>query len=245
MDAKDFISLIVTLLFVVGVGISIFITLKKNKEGKDEANKFLEGLKSALFEKMLDIIKNFNYDDFDDLVGIEVSVVEAMVKCAKNYIMETIGKSQSILSVIALKILTDEFIEQFVEKLINTIDIPATVEVQLGDKMERFNKEIVEEDKELEKEYSDSKIYFKEDNEIGELRNLSMDNIDELITTNKVEIIPPKDEEEPFNEEDSSMEIVSDDSTTYVDSRGRVHDKATGKFIKLNLEVPVDTEEEE
>ena len=43
---------------------------------------------------------------------------------------------------------------------------------------------------------------------------------------------PQVEEEELFNKDDDSMEVI-DESKYYIDSRGRVHDKSTGKFVKL------------
>lgn len=244
MEMNDLMILIITILPVcVGVFFTYF-HFKKGKEGEIEAKQFLDGLKETLYNKMLDIIKNFNYEDYEDLVGIEVSIINSMTLAAKDYINNTLKQSTDVLSILAQKVLTDEFIEKFIDTIINKIDLPGTIELQLGDKFERFNKEIEEEDKKLTDEYSDGKVYFKNEDEISEVEDLSIPNLEELITTNDVEIIPHKDDEEAFNAEDSSMEIVPD-STTYVDSKGRVHDKTTGKFIKLELEIPEDTEEEE
>lgn len=244
MSTAEYLTITLTLIIVIGLSTFLYFYYKHHKQGEDEANKFLDGLTDTIFTKLLDIIKSFNYDDYDDLVGIEVKIIGEMVDCAKEYIKEELSKSHDMISILAQKILTDEFIEKFVNKIIDTINLPETIELQLGDKFEKFNKEIVEEDKKLTEEYSDSKIYFKDEKDISEAKDLSIPNLEELIATNDVEIIQPREDEEEFNSEDSSMEIIPD-STTYVDSRGRIHDKATGKFIKLDLEVPEDTEEEE
>ena len=42
---------------------------------------------------------------------------------------------------------------------------------------------------------------------------------------------PQSDEEESYDATDESMELVVEPET-YVDSKGRLHDKSTGKYIK-------------
>lgn len=233
-----------TVVVIALIGYLTYLTYKRYK-GKEEANEFLDGLKNALCNQLLLIIKNFNYDDYDNLVGIELEIVNQLSDAARDYIEEQLEKSSSLLSAMAIRILSPQFINYFIDNLINTIDLDRTIENQLGDKYERFVTDIEKEEKELETQYNNSKLYYIDEDEVEELQILddkkelpeSDDNgLEERGFTipskeEEQQLNPQVDEEEVYDATDISMEIVPEE-TTYVDSRGRVHDKATGKFIK-------------
>ena len=62
---------------------------------------------------------------------------------------------------------------------------------------------------------------------------------EEFKKTHNKEIKPQSDEEEEYNPEDESMEILEDgetgdeDNDIYYDANGRARSKSTGKFVKI------------
>ena len=243
MDTTKLVSIIVALILVVGAGFLVYFRYKKSSAGREEATKFLDGLKDALYNELVDIIKTFNYDDYDSLVGIESEIIIKMTDAAKVFITKELEKSQDLLSIIALKALTPEFIDKFVDLIINKIDIVKSVDEITNIKLEERFKEFEDEDESLQKDYSDGSIYYIDEDEVvpleiakeQELKDSDDNGLAErgFVLPNKKELEslnPQTDSEESYDATDESMEIIADN--TYVDSRGRLHDKATGKFIK-------------
>ena len=84
----------------------------------------------------------------------------------------------------------------------------------------------MEEDKILQDKFKDPDQYI-EDSTTSDLPPVEKTEptAEELSKLN-----PPKDEEEEYDPEDESMEIVDDD--TYIDDKGRKRNKTTGRFVK-------------
>ena len=244
MGTKEIITLIVTILLVGGIGYLLYWKHKKSAQGEKEANDFLDGLKDALLESIKSIIADFNYDDYDSLIGIEIEIFNRMVEAAKKYIEDELNKDYNIISALAIKALTPEFIELFVEKLIGNIDIMKSVDSICQDKYQELETKFAEEDKELDKEYSNNVYYINDEKDIvleaseGPIKLVDSDDNGKqergFVLPNKKEeeqLNPQVDEEESYDSTDESMELVVEPET-YTDSKGRVHDKATGKYIK-------------
>lgn len=243
MGTKEILVSIVTFLLVAGIAAVLYYKHKQSSKGKEEARSFLNGLVASLLENTKHIIADFNYDDYDSLVGIEIDIFNKMVEAAKKYITDELNKDVNILSVLALKALTPEFIDDFVTKLIGDIDIMKSVDSICKDKFEELEAKFAEEDKELDKEYSNNVYYINDENDIvlesskeEELIESDDNGLEErgFVLPNKKEeeqLNPQSDEEESYDATDESMELVVEPET-YVDSKGRLHDKSTGKYIK-------------
>ena len=219
---------IISVIFLALIVFFIYMSKKKLKNGKEEANKFLDGLKDALYNQLVDVIKNFDYSKISNLNEVEIIIIDKMIDTGNKYVQTEISKSTSILSTIALKVLNAQFIENFIDTVINNIDIFKSVEEQLGDRYQELYKTYVKEDSDLQKEYSNESIYYINDNNIKldstggitllesdedglEKRGFTLPSKAEEAKLNK-----PIEEEESFNENDESMEIVEEVVTSEV-----------------------------
>lgn len=241
------IIILLSAIFIVGIIILIRYLHKKNIEKyKEEANFFLSKFKDILYSKFIDIIHRFNYRTLQNLNDIEIRLIDTMIKEGHKYINSEIEElKDSCLSQGALKILDHDFIEKFIDTIIKNIDIFKSVEEKLGDRYKELQDTFSKEDKELNKQYSDESIYYINDKNIKLDSTTSVELVDSdenglslrgYKLPSKAEealLNKPIDEEESYNADDESMEIIGEDTaSTYIDSLGRYRDKATNKIIK-------------
>lgn len=216
--------------FIILIGfISFSLYIKRRSKGKEIANIFLEGLRDSIYNNMLKVIKKFKYNNYDNLVGIETAVIKEMISSSVEYIENEIIES-STLTKLTIKFLTTDYIEKFVKNIVNSIDVLKNIEKQLGDKYEEFAKNTIVEEEKYTEEFKNNNYYESDEDvklEYTENRELTEEEKEEFKNLN-----PQIEEEESFNKDDDSMEVI-DESKYYIDSRGRVHDKSTGKFVKL------------
>ena len=129
--------------------------------------------------------------------------------------------------------------------LINTLDLNKMIELQLGDRYEAFANNEVKEEANLVEQYAKESIYNIDEDTMDALPEATVKELLESDTDGlekrgftlpskeeESKLNPQVEEDESYNENDESMELI-DEENTYVDSRGRLHDKRTGKFIKM------------
>ena len=246
MTIPQIIALIIAIIIVIFIGIFTYFMHKRKTEGREEAEKFLNSIKDALLEKLITIIKEFDYSKYDNLVGIEVDVLNKLKEVAKTFIISQVKSPACKLSLFCVKILlSEDTIDKFIDFIIDKLNVNTKVEEQLGDRYEKMYSGFEEEEKQLEETYNNPELYNEEDivdlphtNDNNELLDSDDNGLEErgfVLPSKKeeAELIPQSEEEEVYNPEDDSMELVKEeDDGTYYDSRGRLHDKS-GKFIKM------------
>ena len=167
-----------------------------------------------------------------------------MISDGNKIVREELNRESTKLSKKATKVLTNRFIENYIDSIINNIDIFKSVEEQLGDRYQSLYDTYIKEEIALKKDYSNESIYYINDKNIKldstsgvtllesdedglEKRGFTLPSKAEEAKLNK-----PVDEEESFNSEDESMEIIGEDTeSTYIDSLGQTRDRATNKLI--------------
>ena len=222
------ISLVVFIILIGLISFSIYI--KRRAKGKEIAKIFLEGLRDNIYNNMLKVIKKFKYNNYDNLVGIETAVIKEMISSSVEYVQNEIIESPTLTRFAINFLYTTDTIENFVKIVVNSIDVSKNIEKQLGDKYEEFVKNTIAEEEKYTEEFKNNNYYESDEDvklEYTENRELTEEEKEEIKNLN-----PQTDEEESFNKDDDSMEVI-DESKYYIDSRGRVHDKSTGKFVKL------------
>lgn len=241
------ILIISSTIVLVGLIILIGYLYKKTiKKYQDEANFFLSKFKDDLYSDFINIIHKFDYKSLSNLNDIEIRLIDNMITEGHKYLNKQISDlKESCLSNGAYKVLNKDFTENFIDNIIKKIDIFKSVEEQLGDRYQELQETYVKEDKELSKEYSDESIYYINDKNIvlDSTTNVELLESDEDGLEKRGFVLPSKaeearlnkqvDEEELYNSEDDSMEIIGEDTeSTYIDSMGINRDKATNKKIK-------------
>ena len=239
------------LLTLIGLGVIaiiavvfIFYRVKKSGE-KQEATDFLEGLYEELKLLVLKVIKSFSIEDIehidkDTIVKIENAILKEIYNTCWNYVKNVVEKNldankdfftQAVLALLENK----EFVEEFIRKLINAEsinDIIHTKATTLSDESaEKVLEQNEEEDKELQKEFSDQEKYIEElkDEDQTHGEEIEAPTEEELAELNHQ--VDEPEELDPEN--DPSVEIIEDDDI-YYDKSGRPRSKKTGKWVKVN-----------
>ena len=232
---------ILSIVFVIG---TLYIVKKINK-GKLEAQIFLGSIRDTLYDRLYLILKDYNYDSRDSIVGIESEIIEKSIYDLKVLVSHLIEESAESMSRWELNSLNGKSIDSFVTSIINEIDIPATIDNINAEKYESAESKFAEEDKQLQEEYSNSKLYIEDDKDVQDLTNYNIDNNDILeedkdgiekrgftlpSKEEESKLLPQSESEESYDSEDISMEVIPDN--VFIDAKGRLHDKATGRYIK-------------
>lgn len=223
---------LVTVLVGVGVvaliGLVVFLRwrLTPSKEQKKKAMDFLKGLEEALYARILEIIKTFNIDDYKDLASLEIDLLSKIKEVAKAYILDELKKSdQDLFTVLMLKFLSTDMIEKFILSLIDNHKIVDLIEQRAASKFKSVE-EIEAEDAEKVKEFSSDDY----NEEFDEIKDLEPAEEPEPTEEELAQLNPQKDEEEEYNPNDESMEVIDDD--LYIDASGRLRSKKTNKWVK-------------
>lgn len=242
MDTGALLSLIITfIVLVVFIGV-IYYRYKNSpkEEDKEAAKKFLDGLKDNIYNMMLGIIRDFKYDEYDNLNDIQSEILIRINNMCEQYIEQELEKSSDILSVLALKALKTGMIPKYIDDIISSFNIEGTIEVHTNAIFQANLDESEKEDEKLQEEYSDeTKYYAEEETNIESLEKVNEEELEKEEEEHKDELNPVRDEEESYNPEDISMEILDDDQTgdedndIYYDAKGRARSKKTGKYVKI------------
>ena len=208
-----------------------FIYKSKNSNSK-KAETFIDGLYDVLKEEMLSIITNINPQDFTTFDDFRELAVSSIYTKLKEYKLDIVEKEKDpLLNIAVIKIIENEsFIEKSIEQIINNFNIDERLDAIWNKKIEKESDSIKEEDKKLQKDFSDESKYV-ESVDISKLpdANIEEPTQEELDKLNpQIDISDSDVEYDPENDE--SVELIEDD--TFIDSNGRKRSKSTGRFVK-------------
>ena len=217
----------IALVLIFGTIVYLKYKLSPNADDKEKAKNFLIQLKDDLYDLMINTIIEFDYSKYASISEMEIDVINSVIDTCKTSIRKEIEESKDLLSVLVLKCLDSEMIEKFIMDLIKEFDINDKVNTKIGEVVKDRYAEAEEEDKELVNKFSDQSLYVEEELPIEDLPPAEKPVVNPEVLAN---LNPQVDEEEEFNSEDESMEIV--DEETYVDTNGRLRSKSTGQYVK-------------
>lgn len=190
---------------------------------KDAAKDFLEGLSKVFYEKMIEIITNFDLKLYKSLEEAETAILVQVYDTLWDYVSGELEEAskKDILTAMALKVLNKDFVDDFVSKLIDENKISDKIENLWFEKVEKINKESEEIDEKLQEEFNDPELYNEEFDatELPQAEIVEESEDDEYTDTEAVY----------DSENDNSVELVEDDEYFY-DKNGRRRSKATGRF---------------
>lgn len=230
MEGNTLLTVIGSIL-ILAIIIGVMIIRYKSKPtiyDKDQAEKFLKGLSDAIYEKIVNIINNFDISIIESIEDFQASILIDIYNTIWDYVEGElkVAAQKDILTAMALKVLNREYVEQFLDILMKENGLVD----KMWDKWNRFIEDksgkIEEQDQSLQQQFSDPEQY----NEDFDPKDLPVAEEQEIDKEEIEKIIPPIDEEPEYDEEsDSSVEIVKDD--TFIDARGRRRSKTTGRFV--------------
>jgi hypothetical protein len=199
----------VILVLLFGTIVYLKYRLSPKQEDKEEAKNFLLQLKDDLYALMIDTIIDFDYTKYTSIAEMEIEVINSVIDTCKQTIKNAIKDSQDILSILVLKCLDNDMIEKFILQLIEEYAVKEKVDTKIGEIIKDRYSEAEEEDKALAEQFADQDLYVEEEIPVKDLPPA-----DEIIVppAELEKLNPQVDEEESFNSEDESMEIVEEET---------------------------------
>lgn len=217
---------VIILCFII---VAILIRFKTNKASynKNEVKEFLNGLSNVFYDKVVDIINNIDFSVYGSLEEMETAIISEMYDTIWEFVeskLKELSKTDVVTAII-LKTLDKKVVEDFLEEWMNDNEIINKLEARWNDNFKSNVEETVENDKKLQEEFSGSDYNesFSEEDLAPAAERVEISN-EEMAS-----LVPPSDDEEEYNPDDESMEVLDDD--TYVDDSGRKRSKTTGRYV--------------
>ena len=218
---------VVVLIFII-IAVIIRIKTKPSAYDKEAASNFLNGLSETFYNKMMEIITNINFSEYDSLIEMEADIIKQIYDSVWDYTEVELAKAakSDILTAVALKLLDKNSVLKFVDELMEKYEIAQKLETAWAEDFEKRTKGLAEKDTELEKTFSDESQYIENVSESDLKPAEQIEPTEEELAS----LNPPLDEVDDYDpENDESVEVVEDD--TYIDKNGRKRSKATGRYV--------------
>ena len=195
--------------------IAVLLALKafsRRQEAKKEAKEFLLSLEDHLYSIFIKIISEIDLTKFNNFKEYEEYALDKLYDGSWEFIEKKIESydNKDLISALAKKFLTKEYIDKFVKEYIDKINTEENLRNNYGtNSIEEKSDEIVQEDKELADKYSNQEEYNEEvDKETYEYELAK----EEEHTQEEIDSLNPQqdiDEEEYSDGDDSVEEIKS------------------------------------
>lgn len=228
--SNEIITILAGILILALIIVAIFIRFKTNPSiyDKEMAEKFLQDLSNVFYDKIMEIINNINFLDYSSLEELEVDILKQIYDTIWEFVEKELKEAaeKDILTALALKVLDKNYIDKFIDKIVEESKVSEKLSTNWSLYIERKNEVIEEEDKNLQEEFSNNEEY----NADFDVKDLPPAEQSEPTDEDLAGLNPPSEEDPVYDDNDDSVEPIEDESYT-IDSNGRKHDKNTGKFI--------------
>lgn len=238
---------------LIGIGVVVLIIaailaikfIRDKKTGREEAIKFLEDLEQEMYNAILECIAKIDPKKYSTLVDYEKEALSIIYDRCWRFVRKHIdeAESQDLITVLALKFLTRDNIDSFIEKVMNDHELLDTLTNEYGVvAIEESSEEMIEEDKELEEKYSDQDQYV-EDSKDMELPPAEAEGPTE---EQLAQLNPQQDiDEEIYDSDDESVEEITDFIIKKVNRAGKTTytqvDGLTGKKKQVSKQYAIES----
>ena len=209
---------------LIGIGVVIIIIaglfayryFKNQKNGKEEAQQFLKELEEQMYLIIIECINSLDFHSFKNFEEYEKQVLAIVYQGCWDFVNKKIAEADNkdLLSTIAKKFLTQEYVEKFIEELLVTREVNETMVNMYGaDAILTMDNS---EEEKFATEFSDNEQYFAEEATIEDL--------------------PPVEEVEHTEEEIEALNPQTDEGDDLEDAVEEVNDriiKITNKAGKV------------
>lgn len=216
MTSDSLLTVIGGIVILVLIIIAVVIRLKNKpitEEDQKSAQEFLEGLSDTFYQNIVDIINNIDFQNYQSLPELEVDILNTIYDNTWNYVEEQLKdiSKTDVLTALALKILNKEYVEKFIDGIIEKYDINNKISEAWNKYFSAKEKEVEEEDKKLQEQFSDDEKYITEESTPEDLPPVEKEEPSEEELKN---IIPPSEEDPNYDASvDDSVEVL-DETTT-------------------------------
>ena len=208
-------------LFILAILIFIILfTIVKSSGSKKKAKEFLMGLYDNLLNLMIDTIAGFDPKKYSSLEEFEAAILYTIYDRCWDYVsheLESGFENNEIIKAV-FKRIDKDFLIQFIDKIIEEAGISDKIKNKFGC-VAISSGEIEKADQEAAEHFADESQYVENSDDV-ELNPAEpiVPSEEELAALN-----PQKDDEEEFNPEDESMEVLDDkpEIISVQDKRGR------------------------
>jgi hypothetical protein len=213
-------GIIAGLVIITIITILFIYNIKKTKPA-EEATKFVEDLSKSLVFIFGSTIESYDPKDYDSIEAYRDVVLAAIYENTWNYVSrkakEELDKN-NIINIVFNNI-TKDLVVDLVNKLLEKNFVLNDIN---GKYIEYINSIAIKKDSELEEEYSNEDEYLEVSND----EDLEESTEKEIPEEELEKLNPQRDDEEEFDIEDDSMEIVDIDESkpeiiSLVDKLGR------------------------
>ena len=208
-------------LFILAILIFITLfTIVKSSGSKKKAKEFLMGLYDNLLNLMVDTIAGFDPKNYSSVEEFEATILYTIYDRCWDYVsheLESGFENNEIIKAV-FKRIDKDFLIQFIDKIIEEAGISDKIKNKFGC-VAISSGEIEKADQEAAEHFADESQYIENSDDVKL-------NPAEPIVPSEEELAalnPQKDDEEEFNPEDESMEVLDDkpEIISVQDKRGR------------------------
>lgn len=193
---------IVAVVFIVAVYFFLRYRKGNSEENKKAADEFLQSLSDQIEKMLLEIVTKVNIKDYKTLEDLESAIFELAYADIWTFIEKQVKVAidNKVISAVVGALVTKENVEAFIDILIKKTNIMQRAESQWAVAMSNGCKEA----EAFEKEITEKNAAYTSGNVDIEKHEQEEYDVDPM----KTGINPERDEEESFNAQDESMEIV-------------------------------------
>ena len=185
----------------------IVMELRKSSDKKAASN-FLQGLADEILTIILETINKVSPKDFNTLNDFYMYAIDEIYSNVWDFVTEKATSDDSIdrLTAAVFKYVDADRMESFINALISNNGIEDKIANQYAAYNIKNFDHVVDEDKKLEEEYADEEQYI----EISNDEDLAPTEEKTYTEKEIAAINPQREEEEEFDVDDDSMEIITD-----------------------------------
>lgn len=223
---QEIIKIVVILFIILVLVVPIIVRAPKNKS-KKLVKEFFDDIRQILSVTITGIIESYDASNYTSAEEFEIDLLNTIYDNCWKYVQQTISDKypEDIALILSIAITRDK-VERFVDAIVEDKKI-GIMEKFAASNLE--NSTIEEDDKKLADEYGNQEKYVEESNN----NELAPAEAIEPTEEQKAALNPPKDEEESYDKNDESMEVIEDDTYILV--------KTDKNGIKLYYEVEAAT----
>lgn len=205
---NNLISIIGAIMILAIVIFVVYFSLKKKDNGSKEALEFLNGLKDELIKIAINTAQTVDPSSYKSAEEFELVVLNEVYDKTWDYVQQQIKEKFNDSSTLKLlsEIIDKDYVINFIDNIYENFGINQKIQGQYASYQLEHNNPSTNEEK-LKQKFSDKTQYNEESTDED------LEPAKEVVLTEEEasKLNPQKDEEEEFNIEDDSMEIIQEE----------------------------------
>lgn len=210
------------IIFLALVVLVAILYIKKKYNDKKILNEFFDGISSTLTKTILETLKESKNNQYKSFNEFEEAILGNIYHSTFKYLKSKAEKEfekDSVMKVVVDNI-TEDKVKAVVDKIIDSID---GIEILKYNYVEEITPVMEKEDKALQEKFSNQEEYVEDSETVNEEELDHVYTGEEPTEEDLEQLNPQRDEEEEYNEEDSSIEVIKEPQsiiTTSTDKNG-------------------------